>query len=172
MLKSDFIRIWETESRSLEKDINLNRKLERLKQLQIIKFAYGQIGVEEIPGPESNETIIKYHKYTSLKASDDDVSWCSAFVNYCTQENGLHGTNDATARSWLDWGVPLMEPEMGCIVVYWRSSPDDWRGHVGLFVERRGDIILTLGGNQNNKVCIKPYSKNRLLGYRGVNFNA
>jgi len=55
-------------------------------------------------------------------------------------------------------------------VVFWRVSRRDWRGHVGFFVRREGDKIITLGGNQNDQVSEKPYpiSANTygLLGYR------
>lgn len=168
MIDSDFIRIHETESINLEKDINLYRKIQRLKQSKIIKFAYKDYGITEIPGPKHNSQIVKYHLYTNLKAKDDETPYCSAALNYWMAENNVRGTWKANARSWLDWGIPLLEPEYGCVVIYWRGSAYGWMGHCGLFIERRGDFILTLGANQDNQVNVKPYSKNRLLGYRGI----
>jgi uncharacterized protein (TIGR02594 family) len=122
-------------------------------------------GVKEITGEKHNPRILQYHKATSLKATDDETAWCSAFANWCMQTAGLKGSGSAAARSWLDWGKKLEEPKEGCIVVFKRGS-QPWQGHVGFFAGFDGDNVLTLGGNQGNEVKIAPYAKNRVLGYR------
>ncbi len=124
-----------------------------------------ETGVQEIKGAEDNPRIVEYHKATSLKAGNDETAWCSAFVNWCMLTAGIARTDKANARSWLDWGVPLTEPQEGCVVVFKRGS-EAWQGHVGFFVGFQGDQVLCLGGNQGNEINISGYSKSRVLGYR------
>ena len=87
-------------------------------------------------------------------------------MNFIVHECGLKGTNSASARSWLRWGKAIDDPIPGCVVVFWRGKPRGWQGHVALFVRETSTGIYVLGGNQNNKVCIKRYPKSRLLGYQ------
>jgi uncharacterized protein (TIGR02594 family) len=70
-------------------------------------------------------------------------------------------------RSWLNYGKPLSKPVLGCIVVFWRGSKTGWSGHVGLVVglDKAGNLMV-LGGNQGDMVSIKPFGKERVLGYR------
>ena len=138
----------------------------RATHQKLLTRARQECGVVEIPGKRSNQTIIKYHKYTSLKASRDEVSWCSAFVNFIMTDCKHKGTNSAVAKSWLRWGKGTKKPVPGCIVVFWRGNKTGWKGHVGFFIEETKTGIFVLGGNQNNKVCIKRYAKKQLLGYR------
>lgn len=46
-----------------------------------LKIAMKELGVRELAGSKHNPRIIEYHKATSLKATQDEVSWCSSFVN-------------------------------------------------------------------------------------------
>lgn len=79
--------------------------------------------------------------------------------------------HDATlaARSWLNQLSPLDSPRLGAVTVLWRKSPDSWQGHVGLWMGEHSGQVLLLGGNQNDRVCIAPYSTSRILGYRWPN---
>lgn len=124
-----------------------------------------EIGVLEIYGAEDNPRILSYQQATSLKATDDETPWCSAFVCWCFEQVGIASTKKANARSWLDWGVALDKPKEGCVVVFRRGS-SGWQGHVGFYYGERGSDILLLGGNQNNSVNISRYPKSRVLGYR------
>lgn len=127
--------------------------------------AHREIGVHEYPGPADNPRIVEYHQVTSLRASDDEVAWCSAFANWCMTQAGIRGTGSAAARSWLEWGRPLPQPRPGCIVVFARGS-DAAQGHVAFFVQHRGVVLDVLGGNQGNQVKVAPYAAQRVLGYR------
>lgn len=131
------------------------------------KIAKKEIGVKEVAGEEHSPRILEYHSTTLLRANRDEVPWCSAFVNWCVLQCGINGTNDAMARSWLDWGEELKQPEPGCIVVLWRKRRDSVFGHVGFYVAHDDENVFILGGNQGNRVCIKPYALNYVLGYRG-----
>lgn len=123
-------------------------------------------GVDEIVGAEAHHPrIVEYHQACTLKATDDETPWCSAFVNWCMLKGGQTRTESALARSWLNWGVPLEEPRKGCIVVFSRP-PKPTSGHVAFFEEKRGDRIFVLGGNQSNQVNISSYPEDRVLGYR------
>lgn len=63
-------------------------------------------GVRERPGAEHNPRIVEYHSATLLRATTDEVPWCSSFANWCLLQVFETGTWSAAARSWLAWGVP------------------------------------------------------------------
>ncbi|MGL4677802.1 MAG: TIGR02594 family protein [Plesiomonas shigelloides] len=128
------------------------------------EIAKGEIGQKEIVGPADNQRIVEYHGTTTLKATDDETPWCSAFVNWCHHQAGIPGTNSAAARSWLNWGVSVTDPQEGDVVIFKRGNPPS--GHVAFFVKREGDIIRCLGGNQSDQVKISGYKVADVLGYR------
>lgn len=130
-----------------------------------LKIAVKEIGVVEISGVKDNPRIVEYHKYTTLKATDDETPWCSSFVNFCISKAGGVPTSSALARSWLKWGVAVSTPEPGDIVVF-SSSRGVSAGHVGFVYKNRGAYLEVLGGNQDNQVKISTYTKLRVLGYR------
>ncbi|UES60204.1 TIGR02594 family protein (plasmid) [Roseibium aggregatum] len=132
---------------------------------QWYKIAFEELNTTEFSGDDHNPRIIEYHSTTTLKARADEVPWCSSFVNWCVEQAGLAGTKSAAARSWLQWGTGLAQPQKGCIVVL-SSSRGPTSGHVGFFVRQEGNHVLLLGGNQNNSVNFSSYSRSRLLGYR------
>lgn len=119
------------------------------------------IGVKEISGPQDNPRIVEYHQSTTLRATDDETAWCSAFVNWCIEQAGIKGTKSASSRSWLAWGQEITQPCRGCIVVC--------KGHVAFYYQEERGRILLLGGNQSNQVKISPYSKNKIISYRWPN---
>lgn len=134
-------------------------------ELKLLTLAQNELGVHEISGEKSEERIIEYHKHTSLKATSDEIPWCSSFVCFVVDSAGLKSTNNAAARSWLNWGLGLQTPVEGCIVVLKRGNPPN--GHVGFFVRNEGiNHIIVLGGNQNDKVSYSKYLKSDVLDYR------
>jgi uncharacterized protein (TIGR02594 family) len=124
-------------------------------------------GVVEIPGPQDNPRVVEYHSTCTLRATNDETAWCSAFVNWCMVQAGKKGTDNAAARSWLNWkdGAKLTAPRLGCVVVFARGT-NPWQGHVGFFVGDDDNHIQVLGGNQGNSVSVDFYRKDRLLGFR------
>ena len=128
-------------------------------------YAKQEVGQKEIAGDGNNPRIVEYHQTTSLRATTDEVSWCSSFVNWCCRQAGVAGTDSAAARSWLRWGEQLKQPVEGCVVVFRRGAPPS--GHVGFFVKRDGVNVWVLGGNQSNMVKISVYKASDVLGYRG-----
>lgn len=131
------------------------------KWLEIAEF---EIGVKEVTGGE-NPRIIEYHSTTTLRAKEDEVSWCSSFVNWCMKQAGIKGTGFANARSWLDWGQKLEYPIEGCIVVLKRGvNPKS--GHVGFFINKKNGWVKVLGGNQSDQVKYSNFKETEVLGYR------
>lgn len=95
------------------------------------------------------------------------TAWCAAFVNATLQQSGMEGTNSLAARSFLDWGQAVDEPQLGDIAVFSRGDPNGWQGHVGFFQGYNPDgTINVLGGNQGDAVTVAAYSPDRLLGFR------
>lgn len=133
-------------------------------RLILLDRAISQLGIKEIPGDKSNPEINKYFDIINQKWADDEVAWCSAFVNWVCKIEDFEYTGKLNARSWLQYET-VFNPKPGHIVVFWRESPNSWKGHVGFFLHEYNDFIYCLGGNQSNEVCIKVYSKKRVLKY-------
>lgn len=124
-------------------------------------------GLQEVSGPNSNPHIIEFFEEIGYKVTDDsETAWCSAMLNYFCKHLGYQRSGELTARSWLKVGTKVDTPQLGDIVVYWRDSPQSWKGHVGMYISEENGLIWTLGGNQNNGLNISLYNKNRVLGYR------
>lgn len=131
-----------------------------------LPLAAAELGVKEIMGIKHNPRILKYHEHTTMKATEDEVAWCSAFACYVIESHGMKSTRSAAARSWLNWGEKLDKPYKGCIVVFKRGRKK-WQGHVGFYISENETTIKVLGGNQGNAVSVKSYPKDALLGFRG-----
>lgn len=106
--------------------------------------------------------------FTSIK--NDEVNWCAAFVNFCMEKQGYKHPNTLLARSWLKMGQPVKDPQPGDLVIFWRVKQTGWQGHVGFFIkeDKASNLVYVYGGNQGGTVCLKPFSKNQILGYRRV----
>jgi uncharacterized protein (TIGR02594 family) len=127
------------------------------------QLAIQEMGVAEVPRG-TNPRIVEYFKSTDLKASDDDVPWCAAFVGWCLDRAGVKPSGRALARSYMTWGQSVAVPYEGCIAVLERGEP--WQGHVGFYVREHVDYVILLGGNQGNCVSLAKYPKAQVLGYR------
>lgn len=135
--------------------------------LDLFHEAFKYYGLEEITGEENNPDILAmFAEIGHDWVQTEDVSWCSAFINYLCKRLDYERSGMLTARSWMGVGLELAKPELGCLTIFWRGSPYSWKGHVGFYVNEDYRKIYILGGNQNNSVCIKAYPKERLLGYR------
>lgn len=133
-----------------------------------IDYALMEYGEKEVVGTANNARIVKYsHDIGNLWVNNDEVAWCSEFVNWCLLQAGIHGTKSAVARSFLTWGEETKTPEVGDLVIFNRP-PDPVAGHIGFFCNEHEGKIYTLGGNQNNAVNVSGYDKARVISYRKV----
>ena len=135
---------------------------------KIIDIALSQYGIKEVAGSVDNPEVLKYFDEIGFDGSKlhDETSWCSAFVNWVAKKAGKPYSGKLTARSWLNVGQRVYQPQIGDVVVLWRESPSSWKGHVGLFIRETPKHIYILGGNQSNQVKISAFPKNRLLAYK------
>lgn len=129
-------------------------------------IALKEVGVRRYPEGSSNPRITEYHENTNIHGYDDKVAWCSSFLNWVFTTVGYSGTGSALARSWLEWGEPILQPCMGCVVILEREVPNGWQGHVGLFLKIKNENIYLLGGNQLDEVREHCYPLTSVLGYR------
>jgi len=165
--------------------------------VQPYQLALNLQGVHETPGLfENNPKIMEFLTADHTWPENDEVPWCSAFVNYCCKLARYERSKSLLARSWLKVGLPL--PRWGAlgllvngdpaipslsrndIVILQRGSgnfhPDNTTdpGHVGFFYgwgtddEGNPDYnwVKILGGNQSDAVSIMLYPSYRILGIR------
>lgn len=122
------------------------------------------IGLREIKGPNHAPEILQM--WRDIKRSgikDDETPWCAAFVGAMLERAGIRSSRFESARSYLTWGDQLVEPIVGCVVVFSR----DGGGHVGFCVgqDASGNLLI-LGGNQADAVNIRAFPRTRVTGYR------
>lgn len=132
------------------------------------RLARDEIGVREVPGSGNNQRIIGYAKDAGVAGivNADAVPWCAAFVGAMLKRCKEEASGKANAKSYLNWGIGLRSPVLGCIVVLNRP-PVSWQGHVGFYVGRpSAGKIRILGGNQADMVCEADYDAKRLNQYR------
>ena len=136
--------------------------------IPLVKRAMEFYKVREIPGKKHNNFIVDWTNRILSWAYDDEIPWCSSFMNAMAQDVGLEHTGKANARSWLSIGVEVENPVISDVVIFWRENRNSWKGHVGIFMGYRYDkrYIAVLGGNQSNEVNISLYPISRLLGFR------
>jgi len=139
------------------------------RQIDAYRLAQNEVGLEEIPGAKDNAEVVQMFADVGHSwVKDDETAWCAAFVGAMLERAGLKSTRALDARSYNDWGeeIDIEDALPGDIVVFWRGSPNSWKGHVGFFVRNAGVNIEVLGGNQSDSVSIAHYSKKRLLSVR------
>lgn len=128
-------------------------------------------GLREIPGKRHNKQVVRFFRETGHRdVKDDESGWCSAIICYCAKELGVNYPSSATAKSWLSYGTKVSHPQVGDLVIFWRESPNSWKGHVGIYLGKdpiTGEII-SLGGNQNDEVNVSKYPAEQVLGFRRV----
>ncbi len=149
-----------------------------MHKIELTAFDMAQrfVGIKEVPGAKDNTQILAMLRLDQEWPENDEVPWCSAFLNYIAWLLRLPRSKDLRARSWLLIGrpVPLDMAEPGFDVVILKRGggnqpgPEviDAKGHVGFYAGREGQKILLLGGNQSDTVNVARYPVSRLLGVR------
>lgn len=130
------------------------------------------IGNYEIAGKKDNPVIMQLWKDVfdaqgkKNWINTEETPWCGAFVGAVLVRSNLLKHVPKFFFRALEWnlvGRKLSKPAYGCVVVMSRKGG----GHVGFCVgkDQSGNIMI-LGGNQGNGVNIKPFNKERIVGYR------
>ena len=135
----------------------------------LLEVAINEFGVKEIKGPQHNNRIIEYAQESKINwIHDDETPWCSTFMNWVALQAGLSNSKSAAARSWLNVGFEVPNPEPGDVVVFWRESIHSRKGHVGIYMGFSKDHtrVYVLGGNQGDAVSISAYPAERILSFR------
>jgi len=142
--------------------------------MEVMKY----YGLSEIPGDVDNSTIVGWFEEMGFpEIKDDETSWCSLLMNIVCKRLGYPYSGKLTARSWGKVGKHIIFPKLGHFTIFYREKRTSWKGHVGLFAGYNEDKtkIWTLGGNQNNKICLAAYpvlsDDFGLLEYREINEN-
>jgi len=147
-------------------------------ELRISAFSLAQrfLGLRETPGVASNAHVLSMLQLDAAWVQNDEVPWCSAYVNYICWLLRLPRSKSLSARSWLGVGIPVNidEAKPGFdVVVLQRGGADEpgpevlaAPGHVGFFAGRTPGQIHVLGGNQSNTVSVQAFEPSRLLGLR------
>lgn len=127
-----------------------------------IRIAQREVGVREIRGGE-NKRILEYSKATPFPQTEDEVPWCSFFMNWVMMQANCERTGSGLARSWLA-GDRLPRFKKHCIVVTRRGS-SSWQGHVFFGMDLKNGRIRGLGGNQSDSVNYSYFPESLVLGY-------
>jgi uncharacterized protein (TIGR02594 family) len=136
-----------------------------LKTPPWLKIALAEKRVVEIAGAKANPRIVEYHSVTTLRATSDEVPWCSAFACWAMEAAGVPSPASARARDWLKWGIAIEAPRPGCIVIVTRGDNPE-QGHVGFWLSEDDEHVFIFGGNQGDMVCTEAFQRSSVLGYR------
>jgi len=148
------------------------------QKMNVTAFDIAQrfIGMEEIPGQKNNPAILAMLTLDQAWPENDEVPWCSGFVNYVAWLLRLPRSKSLMARSWLQVGRPISFGDAthgNDVVILKRGSGNqpgpevtNAPGHVGFYAGRDGVDIFLLGGNQNDSVSVGRYDSARVLGIR------
>ena len=127
-------------------------------------LAAKQLGMNE---RDQNAALSDYLTTGGVNLDPATTAWCAAYVNATLAQSGQKGTGSNMARSFMDWGTEVSEPQKGDVAVFQRGDPNGPYGHVGFFDGYNEDgTIRVLGGNQGDGVSIASYSPDQLLGFR------
>ena len=126
--------------------------------------------IQERPGGASHPFIVWCHESTMGANIQDEVPWCSSFVNRLAWLLRLPRSKSAAARSWLDIGasVQIEDAQPGNDVVVFSRGTDPRAGHVAVFagLDDGGARVRVIGGNQGNNVSLASFPIASVLGVR------
>ena len=133
------------------------------------------VGVREVRGKVANPLILAMLKLDDEWPENDEVPWCSAFLNFVAWLLRLPRSKSLAARSWLLVGTPVPPGEARPgfdVVILSRTAagPEviDAPGHAGFFAGYAGNQIVLLGGNQGDAVSLGYFPAGRILGIRRI----
>lgn len=141
-------------------------------QAQLLNKVASYYGLTDVVGDSNNTQVLQFFiESDHSEILDDDMSWCSVYMSSCAKSVNLERSTSLLARSWLEVGEVIESPQTGDLVIFWREKQKSWQGHVSIFLSEDPVThqIYCIGGNQDDKVCVKPYPVEQVLGYRRLN---
>jgi uncharacterized protein (TIGR02594 family) len=133
------------------------------------------VGTTEVSGRMANPLVMAMLNLDASWPEDDEVPWCSGFVNFVCWLLRLPRSKSLRARSWLNVGIPipLSQARVGWdVVIINRGGPHDPNiidapGHVTWYGGMLDlDWFYGLGGNQSDTVKLSRYAVSDILGVR------
>jgi len=134
------------------------------------------IGTKEIAGTASNPLVLAMLRLDNTWPDDDEVPWCSAFVNFVAWMLRLPRSKSLAARSWLQVGKAVEKalaiPGYDVVILQRGDGAQPGAevisapGHVGFFAGDDRTNVHIVGGNQNNSVSVEAFPVTRILGIR------
>jgi uncharacterized protein (TIGR02594 family) len=142
----------------------------------LFEIAQSFVGkVTERSGGAHHPCILWAHELTTLRATADEISWCSSIVNLWCYLASIERSNSAAARSWLKQGEAIALTRARAendIIVFNRAGGPmdptvlDAPGHVAVFEGFDGDFVRVIGGNQHDAVTRARFPIAHVLGVR------
>jgi uncharacterized protein (TIGR02594 family) len=125
---------------------------------------------KEAPGDDDNPHILEWAREEGGSIAQafkhDSIPWCALFANMILTKTGFRGTETLWALDFANWGQKVTGPAVGAFVPMSRSGG----GHIAVVVGRdQHGNLMCVGGNQDDAVNIKPFPRNRPVGYRWPN---
>jgi uncharacterized protein (TIGR02594 family) len=126
-----------------------------------LTLARAELGVTESLGPNDSPWIRRMWGKAGWLLGQP---WCGGALAFWMQGAGISFPKAYyRAKAWLEWGITLAEPVVGCVGVFDRKGG----GHVGIVTGRDASgHLLVIGGNQSDAIRISAFSTDRVLGYR------
>lgn len=145
-------------------------------QINAFKLAQRFVGVHEVGGQASNPLILAMLQLDSGWPQEDEVAWCSAFVNWINWMLRLPRSKNLRARSWLLVGEAIDVrdgyPAFDVVILKRGGGPGadviEAPGHVGFFAGYSKDTVYVLGGNQGDAVNVAAFPVADVLGVRRI----
>lgn len=120
---------------------------------------------------DRKELTMLFNESTIPPIDPGKLPWCAAFANSILNKLGLEGTNSLMARSFLHYGAPTKNPQVGDIVVTKRGR-GNVAGHVGFFegyeVVDGITYVKIFGGNTDKMVSTGWFPVTAVLGFRKI----
>ena len=139
-----------------------------------LQKAQSYIGVKGTIDLKINPVVVKFFREAEEKANDPDepdigkshVAWCAAFVGAVLKECNLPHTGTLLALDYVPpiYGQKLKGPMVGAIGVKHRTGKGRI-GHVFFIASFDDKYVYGLGGNQNDEVTIKRFSRKAVVSY-------
>lgn len=130
---------------------------------KMVSIALGQVG--------HKETGVNHAPPYTTWYGIGDAEWCDIFVSWVADQAGelaAIGGKHASTGSHVDWFIAHKQwghtPRVGAIVFFdWPGTPAG-ANHVGIVVEVHSGYIITVEGNEGNKVS-KVKRSASIMGY-------